>query len=526
MGLWEKLIGKKAKNKAEESEETKAYKSLDKNAEAIKDILLDCDDLIYREIKIGTSENHRAALLYIDGMTNRDVLNEHVLQNLMVNTRMTPPGPRNIKQELSTLIKDNNITAVDIKEVETIQNAVLQILSGETVLILDNYEKFIIVATKGWSFRGISQPETESVIRGPRDGFIEVLRVNTTMIRRRIRDPRLKLKNYQIGRRSKTDIGVMYIEDIVNQTALKEVDKRLSSIDIDAIIDSGYVEQLIEDNWKSPFPQIQSTERPDVTAAALYEGKVIIVVDNSPFTLIVPTTFNAMMQSAEDYYDRWGIATFIRVLRYIGAFISLYAPAMYIAVTAFHPQMLPSKLSMSIAANRANVPFPSVLEAIIMELTLEILREAGVRLPGPIGATIGIVGGLVIGQAAVEAGIVGPIMVIVVAVTAISSFAIPRYNLAIGLRLLRFFMIIASGILGLYGIMLVTIMLLIHLCSLKSFGIPYLAPYTTYIRKYTDLKDTFIKAPLPSMHTRPTSANPNQKIRMRDRRREDLDRED
>lgn len=526
MSLWENLFGKKNENQSIKPEETKVDKSFDKNLESIKNMLRDCDDIVYREFKIGTDGNYRAALIYIDGMVNRHLLNEYVLQNLMVNSRMTPPNVTNIKNQLSNIIKEKNLTVSEMKEVETIEQGVLDILSGDTVLILDNYEKIIVIASKGWNLRGISQPETESVIRGPREGFIECIRINTSMTRRRIRDHKLKLKGYQIGKRSKTDISVMYIEDIVNQEALKEVDKRLSAIDIDAIIDSGYIEQLIEDNWRSPFPQIQITERPDVASAALYEGKIAIIVDNSPFALIVPGTLNSMMQSAEDYYERWGIATFIRILRYIGAAISLYAPALYIAVTAFHPQMLPSKLSMSIAANREGVPFPSVIEAIIMEITLEILREAGVRLPGPIGATIGIVGGLVVGQAAVEAGIVGPIMVIVVAITAISSFAIPSYSLGIGLRLLRFLLIIVSAILGLYGIMLGTIVILIHLCGLKSFGVPYLSPYTAYIKQRTDLKDTFIKAPLPSMHNRDTTANKNQRKRMQDRREEDLNKEE
>ena len=250
------------------------------------------------------------------------------------------------------------------------------------------------------------------------------------------------------------------------------------------------------------------------------------VVDNSPFALIIPSGFNAMVQSAEDYYERWGIATFLRILRYISLLVSLYTPALYIAVTAFHPQMLPAKLLISIAANRTGVPFPSVLEAVIMEIILEILREAGVRLPGPIGQTIGIVGAIVIGQAAVDAGIVGSIMIIVVSITAIASFATPSFNFAAGVRLLRFGLIIASAILGLYGIMLVTILILIHLCSLESFGVPYLTPYTAYVKQYSDLKDTFIRAPWPAMRDRETTVKKSERKRMRDYRDEDLNKEE
>lgn len=525
MGLWEDLFGKEEKNILKNTE-TAVNKSLDKNLEIIKEMLVDCSDVVYREITIGCDDKFKAALIYVDGLVDKHLINDFVVENLMISSRITPPSAKAIKKELSTIIKDKNLAVMEMKEVENIEAAVFDVLSADTILILDNYDKIISIGSKGWAGRGISQPETEAVIRGPKEGFVETLRFNTALIRRRIRDTRLKFKPYKIGRRSKTDVCIAYIEDIVNKDVLKEVKRRLELIDIDAIIDSGYVEQLIEDNWKAFFPQIKSTERPDVISAELYEGKVAIIVDNSPFVLVVPATFNAMMQSAEDYYERWGIATFIRILRYFGALLSLYAPALYIAITAFHPEMLPIKLSMSIAANRVGVPFPSVLEVIIMELALEILREAGVRLPGPIGATLGIVGGLVVGQAAVEAGIVGPIMVIVVAITAISSFAIPSYNLAIGFRLLRFLLVLASAVLGLYGVMLGTLIILTNLCSLKSFGIPYLSPFTSYVTQSSDLKDTFVKAPFIGLGVRNTVSDGNQSKRMNDLRNEGFDKEE
>lgn len=526
MSLWERLFGKKDEDVDTDFEKTKVYGSLDKNFKAIKDILVDCDDVLYREIKIGVEGNYRAVIISIDGMTDKDILNDYILKNLMVNSRIAPPDIGILKRHMSDVIKDKTLSAAEIKEIETIEQAVEDILIGDTVIILDNYDKIIVIGTKGWEKRSVTEPETENVVRGPREGFIETLRVNTAMIRRRIRDHKLKIKGYQIGKRSKTDVSVLYIEDLIDEAVLKELDKRLRAIDIDAIIDSGYIEQFIEDNWCSIFPQVQNTERPDVAAAVLYEGKAVIVVDNSPFALIIPSGFNAMVQSAEDYYERWGIATFLRILRYISLLVSLYTPALYIAVTAFHPQMLPAKLLISIAANRTGVPFPSVLEAVIMEIILEILREAGVRLPGPIGQTIGIVGAIVIGQAAVDAGIVGSIMIIVVSITAIASFATPSFNFAAGVRLLRFGLIIASAILGLYGIMLVTILILIHLCSLESFGVPYLTPYTAYVKQYSDLKDTFIRAPWPAMRDRETTVKKSERKRMRDYRDEDLNKEE
>lgn len=522
MGLWEKLFGKEDEDT--DLGEIKVHRNLDKNLKIIKNLLVDCDDILFREIEIGTG-GCRAAVISIDGMADREILNNYTLKNLMVNSRIAPPDIGNLKKQIGSMVKDKTLSAAEMKEVGTIEQAIVDVLSGDTAVVLDNYDKIIIIGTKGWQVRDVSEPETENVVRGPREGFIETFRINTAMIRRRIRDHKFKIKQYQIGRRSKTDVGVLYIEDLVDESVLIELDKRLKAIDIDAILDSGYIEQLIEDSWRSPFPQIQNTERPDVTTAALYEGKVAVLVDNSPFVLIIPSGFNAMMQSAEDYYERWGATTFIRILRYFALVVSLYTPALYIAVTAFHPQMLPAKLLISIASNRTGVPFPAVLEAIIMAVTLEILREAGIRLPGSIGQTIGIVGAVVIGQAAVDASIVGPIMIIVVSITAIASFATPSYNLAIAVRLLRLVLIAASGILGLYGVMLVTILILIHLCGLKSFGVPYLSPYTAPVGQYTDLKDTFIKAPLPAMHYRETTVKKSERRRMRDRRDEDFNNE-
>ncbi|KAB3540959.1 spore germination protein [Alkaliphilus pronyensis] len=524
MGLWKKLLGNKGEKKQEEGQAP--HKSIEMNIKTIKEILKDCDDIVYREVEVGVENNVKAAIIYTDGMIDRNLLNNYILNNIMLTVRMTPPSPEDIKKQIASHLKDHSLAVSEMKEVETIDEGVTSILSGDTVLLIDNYDKLIIVASKGWQARGVSEPVTEIVIRGPRDGFVETFRVNTALIRRRVRDPKLKLKAQQVGVRSKTDMAIIYIEDIVNKKILKEVEERIKTIDMDAILDSGYIEQLIEDNWLSPFPQIQNTERPDVAVAALYEGRIVILVDNSPFALIAPTTLNAMLQSAEDYYERWNIATAVRLLRYLAAIISLLLPSLYVAITSFHPQMIPTKLALSIATTRQGVPFPAIVEALIMETTIELLREAGVRLPGPIGATIGIVGGLVIGQAAVEAGIVSPLMVIVVAVTAISSFAIPSYNVAIGFRLLRFGFIFAAGSFGLYGISLAKLLLLSHLCGLKSFGMPYLHPFVTFVEDIGDIKDTVIRAPMPSMNNRESIANKNERNRLDDKQEEEKYKEE
>ncbi len=339
------------------------------------------------------------------------------------------------------------------------------------------------------------------MIRGPRDSFVEAINPNLMLIRRRLRDPSLVFERIQIGNRGQNDVVIAYIKDIANEDLVLEVRKRLKKVDLDVILDSGYIEQLIEDDWWSPFNTIQDTERPDEVVAGLTEGRVAILVDNSPFALLAPTTFNTQMMSPEDYYVRWPAANFVRLIRFIASFVSFVTPSLYIALISFHPEMIPTQLALSVAASREGLPFPSFIEALIMELSLELLREAGIRLPGPIGQTIGIVGGLVIGEAAVNAGIVSPIMVIVVAMTAIAGFIIPTYTLSFGLRIARFFLMIAASFFGLYGLTLGLLIILGHLATLTSFGVSYLSPWAPLNLK--DLRDSVIRFPWHSLKQRP-----------------------
>lgn len=476
-------------------------KNLEENAGRLKERLKDCDDIVYKEFRVGKEQDMKFLLVYTDGMSSRDLLSDAVLNALMVHAREVPPDATEPGEKLYNLVRYGGLPASELADKDNLEDAILAILIGDAVLFIDTTEKCIIIGAKGWPMRGVSEPNTESLIRGPRDGFTETFRINTALVRRRIRDHKLKLKQLRVGKRSFTDVGVMYMEDIVSPELVEEVLRRIDTIDIDAIIESGYIEQLIEDNYMSPFPQINVTERPDEVAASLYEGRVAILVDNSPFALIVPTTLNSLFQSPEDYYDRWYVATILRVIRYVASILSLVLPASYIAVTAFHPGILPAKLVLSIAAARQGIPFPSIIEAFLMEVTFELLREAGLRLPVPIGSAIGIVGGIVIGSAAVEAGIVSPIMVIIVAITAISSFSIPNYSLSVGFRMLRFSLMVLAGVLGLYGIMLGVLLILSHLVKLKSFGIPYMSPYVSFAG--SDFKDSIIRVPTFLMGKRP-----------------------
>lgn len=489
-------------------------KDLNKNIEILKTIFNDCADIGYRFIDIGNNHKIRACLVYSDGLIDKHLLSEYAIQLLLTSGESDAFDLIGLKSDMIKTIAREAIAIPDIREEDNLDKIVDSILSGETVIFVDKASKALIVDSRGWPTRGVGEPEMETVVRGPREGFGETLKINMTLVRRRIKDPRLKSKMMKVGRRSKTDLAIMYIEDIVNEKILNEVYNRINKVDIDAVLESAMLEFLIEDDYLSPFPQIENTERPDSLAASLYEGRVGILVDNTPFALIVPATIGTLSQAAEDYYSRWTISSVVRLIRLIAGFLSLLAPALYIAITSFHPGLIPTKLTYFLAASRVNVPFPAVVEAFLMELTIELLREAGSRIAGPIGTTIGIVGGLIIGQAAVEAGIVSPLMIIIVAVTTIASFALPSYEWASGFRFCRFIFMVLASIFGLYGIMLGIVVLSTHLARLESFGIPFTAPYSGLGLQQGDLKDTLIKAPIQKLPLRPTFTFPKNKRRM------------
>lgn len=507
-----KLNGENDDSNRKKPEKGAIPKDIDETMKKLKEIFRDCDDIIIRDFKVGEEQKYKFALVNIDGLADKILVDNFVLRSLMHFAREVKPSGESVRSHLYELTKYGNLTTTELKDTDDLNEAVTAILSADTVLFLDGYDRAIVIGTKLWPARGPSEPKAEGVIRGPSDGLVETLRFNTALVRRRIRDPRFKIKQRQIGVRSKTDIAVMYIEDVVNKELLQRVNERLDGIEIDGILESGYIEQLIEDNIFSPFPQVQTTERPDTVAGAVLEGRVGIIVDNSPFALIVPATLISMLHSAEDYYQRWIVSSLVRIERVAAAFLSLVLPALYIAITSYNPDIIPFRFALSIAGSREGVPFPAFIEAIIMEITIELLREAGVRLPDPLGATIGIVGGIVIGQAAVTAKIVSPIMVIIVSITAISSFIIPNFALNTGFRLLRFGLMILASILGLYGIMLGLIALLVHLVNLKSFGVSYLAPFSTGASR--DFKDSVVRLPIETFIYRPEFLEVNNKKRM------------
>lgn len=510
----EKLAGKKGFQQESVPQDSNHLftNKLSFNLDLVKQTIGQNWDVHYREFNLGRT-GIRACLIFVDGICDKDLINQPIMTSLMADfsEKYKQDRPSLMGSNLIEFLKDQVLPISEIEEVGSIKEVSAKVLTGSTALFIDGSSEVLSLGTTKLKTRTIEEPVSEPLVRGPRAGFTESLRDNTSLLRGNGEIKNLTFLNFQVGERAKKDLVVAYIEGIADPELVQEVQKRIMKIDLDNIPESGYVEQLIEDNYRSPFPQAQNTERPDRVMAGLMEGRVAILLDGTPFALIVPVTFSMMLQSPEDYYERWIPGTFIRLLRYLAATLSLFTPALYIAFISFHPGMIPTKLAISIIGSRAGVPFPALIEVLFMEIAIEILREAGLRLPKPIGPAMGIVGGLIIGEAAVQAGIVSPFLVIIVSLTAISSFAIPQYSAGISLRILRFIAMFFSAVLGLYGVIVFFLFLTAHLVKLKSFGVPYVSPAAPY--RLSDWKDFMVRMPVLMMKQRPKMNHPKDKIR-------------
>jgi spore germination protein KA len=483
--------------------------NLEENLKQLKQLFGNSSDVIYRSFTLSGKREIQMSIIYIDGLADSKTIQHFILESMAM--KCEEKLKQSSRSDEFKIIKDFAITVGEMKTVQSFGEVSLAVLSGDSVVLIDGYTDAIITGTKGWEDRGVTEPTSENIVRGPKDGFSETIRTNTALIRRRIRDVNLRIVPKTVGKVTKTDIAIAYIEGIVDPKVVKEVHSRFDKIDIDAILESGYIEELIQDETYTPFPTIYSTERPDVIVAGIIEGRVGIIVDGTPFVLLVPTIFTQFFQASEDYYQRADFSTLVRILRFASFLLTLLVPSSYIAVTTFHQEMLPTGLLISLAAAREGVPFPAIVEVLIMEITFEILREAGVRLPRAVGSAISIVGALVIGEAAVQAGLVSSAMVIIVSFTAITSFVIPAYNFTMAVRMLRFIFIGLAATFGLYGMILGLIALVLHLCSLRSFGVPYMESFGPF--NLSDQKDSLFRFPLKKMLTRPKLIGRNNSTR-------------
>lgn len=447
--------------------------SFKKNFELLKKELADgiSGDLKSREFTVCIDNRDvKAVIFFIDGLVNKQLINDFILRPLMISSR-------NLEIKNFHSVFDALIPNCEAKEKNSISELTFDINFGSVLLLIDGIKNVISMDVKGWEHRTVNTPQTERVIRGPNDAFSEQQRVNTALIRHLIRNKSLISKEYKIGKLSQTPVAVMYIENVANESLVNETLRRIENIDVDYVFAAAELEQLIEDKTFSPLPQFLSTERPDRAARALLSGRIVILVDGSPFVTILPTTLFELNESAEDNYLRFPYVNMIKAVRWIAFFLSMFLPGLYIAILNFHAELLPTDILMSIIATTERVPFPTIVELIIMEISLEIIREAGVRVPEASGTTLSIVGALILGQAAVTAGIVSPILIIIVSITAIGSFATPNYYLGLSARLLRFVYVFLGAFGGFLAITAGAFINMVLWTNTKSMGVPMAAPF-------------------------------------------------
>ena len=477
----------------DENPKTKIFPSLTVNIDYLKSKfnLLINSDIIFRNFVLNArGKQYQALLIFIDGMINTEIMNEFILEPLMMRNKnnlfegsqnkvISEAVANNItvrkvkKFNLPNYISSCLVPQNAIKQVSTFEEIISGINSGNCALFIDTLDLAFDIEVKGFKQRGIEKPSNEIVIKGPHESFVENIRTNTSLIRRFVNNENLIIENVNVGNITKTKCGVCYISGLANEDLIAEVKFRMHNLDVDALLSAGQLEQLITDSSNINSPQLISTERPDKTASYLLDGRVIILVNGSPYAIITPGILSDFLSSPDDKNQKALFSNFTKFIRLLAAFITLLLPGLYIAVTSFHQEILPTELLFSILASRANVPFPIIFELLVLEISFELIREAGLRVPSPIGPTIGIVGALVMGQAAVSAGIVSPILIIVVAITGTASFAIPDYAFGFHLRVYRFLFIFLGYLCGFLGIALGLFTYMVMMCDSKSFGVPY-----------------------------------------------------
>jgi spore germination protein len=456
-------------------------------------------DLVVREFVIQQS-GKRAALVYMLGLSDKNAINNNILRPLLEG----PVSGESTDSELP-------VTVGNIRWFTEWSKVEHTIFEGYSVLFIDGRTDALALDTQGWPQRAIKDPQLESSLKGAHQGFVETAGQNIALVRRYIQNRELKIRQLRVGSRGRTQILLVYLGDVANPEILQELEDRITQLDVDAIVNSGELAEFIEDNPYSPFPQFISTERPDAAASQLLQGRIMVVVDGSPVVIIGPASISTFFQNVDDYGTRWLVSSFLRMLRFFAFFVALFMPSFYIALISYNYELIPVKLLLTIGISREEVPFPPIIEALMMEITLEMMRESGIRLPAPIGQTVGIVGGIVIGQTAVQAGIVSNIMVVIVAFTAIASFILPNYDMSAGVRLLRFPLMFITSLFGIVGLVIGMMLIMVHLVSLESLGTPYGSPFAPM--RFADWKDTFIRMPVWKMNRRPTGARAIQSDR-------------
>ncbi|AWD66543.1 spore germination protein [Priestia aryabhattai] len=488
------LLKSPNKKKTTACSATPLYDDVNKNIERLLNELGNSSDVSFRMVESPHQNTLKAAVIHLDGLADENIINENIMTPLIQwfkesNQVVTV---EEIEEQIPQMLTVSQLT---IKE--NWHEFVSAVLTGDTVILMNGSSKIFIGNTKKLQSRAVTEPTSQTVVRGPKDSFTENLRTNTSLIRARIQDSNLRLDSMKIGSVTHTDIGIMYIQGNADERIVEEIKERLKGIEVDGILESNYIEEFIRDDRTTIFPLLLNTERPDAVVGNLLEGRIAIIVQGTPFVLIAPAIFSQFFQSPEDYYQNYYIASFLRILRFGSFFLSMYASAIYLALITHHQGLIPNTLMVSLMAQRERVPFPAIVEILVMELAFEMLREAGIRMPRAIGPAVSIVGALILGQAAVEAGFVSAAVVIIVAISAISNFTLPSTSIVNAARGFRFILILISAFIGLYGILLMTLCIWLHISSLRSFGVPYFSPFAPF--DFKEQKDTLARFSLPSL---------------------------
>ncbi|MBE6066004.1 spore germination protein [Clostridium cochlearium] len=479
--------------------------NIEENINIIINELNNNSELIIKRFLIGIKNPIDVAIIYINGLVNSDLINRDILNPLMIE----------IREDLSEILYLSDylckkyICISDAQIEEDVRKVVNQIKNGKTVLIINQCKDYILMDTKGGMYRQISDAQNESSIRGPRESFIENFEVNISLIKRRIKDKNLIIEKTVVGKRTKSNIAIIYIKDITDSNIVEYIKERIATIDIDSISASGTLGQLIENHTYSIFPQFYITERVDVIQSNILEGKIAIILEGATQVISLPSLFIDFFQAVEDYYERFIVASFSRIIRLVCAFIVITLPSLYLNAIKYNLEIIPVNFVVPILRSRIGISLSPFFEIILMELVVEVLREGGLRLPNKIGQTLSVVGGIIIGQMAVEAKVVSPDTLLIVGIGAVCTFVIPNYEMTISIRLLRFPMLIICNLFGLLGIVLFWYVIMVHLLSFDSFGIPYIS------MNPSDMKDIFIRAPVQYLNKRPKDIAAKDKIRQK-----------
>lgn len=483
--------------------------NLEINIEIIKNEIGTTSMFVVRKILIGNPDPLEAAILYLSGLADKNIIDRDILTPIMLYIN----EPLKEKNNLPDYMSKKYIAASNSTVISDIYKMIQGMKNGKTVILIEGVKDGILVDTSDGKYRSISEPPNETAVRGSREGFVENLDINLSMIKRRIKERNLVIENFTLGTRTQSNVSLIYINDIAEATVINEIRTRLSVINVDKITDTSIIQQYIEDQPYSFFPQIFTTERPDVVSGDLTEGKAAILVEGSPTAITAPASFIQFFQAIEDYNQRTLVSSFIRLIRIIAVFIVITLPAIYLTLLKFNVELIPIKFITPIVESRIGIALTPLMEILSMEIIVEFLREGGLRLPTKIGQTLSVVGGIIIGDTAVRSKIVSPTTLFVVGIAVVANFLVPNYDMSLSVRILRFPMLLVANFLGVYGIGIVWFLILVHLCSMNSFGVPYLE------FKLSDMTDLFIRAPLWKFDKRPESSPENNHIRETDFRK-------